>query len=82
MWPEFYEEDMFDANIVPCRGRVAKDDTNVGAKFSSVDLNRLAPLSQADSMHLSKSHSPPELVQAHMAARIEAARKLKYPQGG
>ena len=78
MWPEFQEEDMFDAHIVDCRGRVAGDTTNVGAKFTRRQLDRIAPLSQADSRHLSLGTNPPAWVQARMATRILAARILKY----
>ena len=78
MWPDYEEEDMYEANIVECRGRIARADTNQGSHFTMAQLDRLAPLSKWDSRHLSRDTNPPAWVQYHVELRMLAARKLKY----
>ena len=78
---DYQQEDgmkYLDAHIVECRGRLAGTTTNVSGSFTRRQLDRIAPLSQADSRHLSHGTNPPAWVQAHMATRILAAKYLKY----
>ena len=73
------EAEMFvPYEVVACRGRKDGAESNQGTQFTRHDLDRIAPLSAADSMHLSKSQNPPTWVRVHVAARIQAAKQLKY----
>ena len=68
-------------NIIPCRGRVALAPTNVQSSVVTTDaLDVVAPLTKRDRMLLRKYQTPPEDVQAHIAARIEAAHLIKLEE--
>ena len=67
--------------IIPCRGRVALAPTNEQSSVVTSDaLDVVAPLTQRDRLLLRKYRTPPEDVQEHVAARIEAAHLIKLEE--
>ena len=70
--------DRSGSGIVPCRGRKDGLTTNVSGTFTELDLDAVQDLTPFDIKELSRYSNPPESVQAHIAARIQAAQLLKY----
>jgi len=78
---DFDEDEMtYIPTLVPCRGRESRLDTERDNEFTARQLDELAPLAPGDAKELAdKYHSlPSDETMARMAARILAARRLKY----
>jgi len=66
------------ATIVPFRGREGQLETNVCLTFTADELDAIAPLKPEDVRGLSDYSLLSDETMTRMAARILAARRLKY----
>lgn len=66
------------ATVIPLRGRLKREETNVCESFTERALDLIAPLEPEDSRDLGEDRCPGVETLVRIGKRIQAARRLKY----